>query len=579
MRVLDSIRGRIIVPCILFTILLLSVFLLTFSILTSRQLVSNLSQSSAYNLELISNFMEEELKATEKLLGKISTNDTILNAFSSYNKQTFLAAFDVLSESVQSSSVYNLVDRAIVSNNEMTIFMQYGQDTSTSHPLTSESLKKEINSDAIKFDISKSSLSFYNQDSIKFIVPLESYHENSAGFVYIAIDAKELFRACFSYDMPTSDSLELAIGDFLYKLENGNFNKIDSSQIDSKGKEIYYSWFPNNVSAIKYRDGLKSYIAVTISLPVFEISISQIIPVDSFVLTSRQYWSILLAILVATTLLGVLLWLTLNKVVYKPIKKLSDKLEKISKEDFSIDKSLETEDEFGQMGKMINTLSENVVALMDAKVQDEKHKQELEYKMLQNQINPHFIYNTLNIIKWMATIQKAQGIAEMTTSLSRMMKTISKGEGGIVSLKEELDFISEYITIMRYRYASNIEFILKIEPCLLSSPIPRFTLQPIIENAIFHGITPKGKGTIAIIAKKFGTSSIIMIADNGIGFDANMIDDKKSNGVFKQIGISNIKKRLSHVFEDNANLEIKSWPGVGTAVYIKLPFSEDNDEL
>ena len=102
-------------------------------------------------------------------------------------------------------------------------------------------------------------------------------------------------------------------------------------------------------------------------------------------------------------------------------------MKRIEAGDFSRDSSTEWEHELGDIGKTINDLSENVLSLMNQRIDDERQKKDYEYRMLQSQINPHFLYNTLNSIKWMATVQNAPGIAEMTTSLSRLLKDISKG--------------------------------------------------------------------------------------------------------------------------------------------------------
>ena len=128
-------------------------------------------------------------------------------------------------------------------------------------------------------------------------------------------------------------------------------------------------------------------------------------------------------------------------------------------------------------------------------MEDERRKQELEYRMLQNEVNPHFIYNTLNSIRWMATIQHAPGIAEMVTAFARLTKSISKGTQKLVPLQEELALLNDYFTIQQYRYGGDLEIeVSRIESETLCRDcmIPRFTLQPLVENAIFHGLEPKG---------------------------------------------------------------------------------------
>ena len=116
------------------------------------------------------------------------------------------------------------------------------------------------------------------------------------------------------------------------------------------------------------------------------------------------------------------------------------------------------------------------------------------------QINPHFLYNTLNSIKWMASIQGASGVADMITSLSRLMKNVAKGSDALVPLENEFELLNDYFFIQRHRYGGGIKLIYELEnESLKNCLIHRFSLQPIVENALFHGIEPKGsKGSIII---------------------------------------------------------------------------------
>ena len=115
--------------------------------------------------------------------------------------------------------------------------------------------------------------------------------------------------------------------------------------------------------------------------------------------------------------------------IARPITALQSRIEAVGSGDFSADPAIEWDNELGDIGRGINKMSGNITALMDRRLEDEKQKQDLEYRMLQNQINPHFIYNTLNSIKWMATIQHAPGIAQMVTALSRLLKIVVTDNG------------------------------------------------------------------------------------------------------------------------------------------------------
>ena len=195
----------------------------------------------------------------------------------------------------------------------------------------------------------------------------------------------------------------------------------------------------------------------------------------------------------------------LGRIINRPVRRLRKKIRVISESDFSRDPGIEWDDELGDIGRGINEMSLKIVSLLENRLADEREKRDLEYRMLQSQINPHFLYNTLNSIKWMATIQNATGIAEMTTALSRLMKNVIKGSRTVVSLREELALLDDYFLIQQYRYGGAIVYEKKVGEEFLSVPIPCFTMQPLMENSIFHGIEPKGgSGRITLSAERHG---------------------------------------------------------------------------
>ena len=279
-------------------------------------------------------------------------------------------------------------------------------------------------------------------------------------------------------------------------------------------------------------------------------------------------------------LIGVLLLIYLNRKINRPIYKIKKKIECIAKGDFSVDKEIEWDNELGTIGIGINKLSGDIAELINDKIQDEKERQSLEYQMLLSQINPHFLYNTLNSIKWMATIQNATGIAEMTTSLSRLMKSVSKDTNQIISIQQELDLLNNYFIIQNYRYGGTIRLDINvIDEELYQCQIPKFTLQPMVENAIFHGIEPKGSvGKIVITIESLDDQTIrITIEDNGIGLSEQQIssilttNDNSSSGLFQKIGVNNVNQRIKYAFGTNYGLQFHSKEGEYTIITILLP--------
>lgn len=302
---------------------------------------------------------------------------------------------------------------------------------------------------------------------------------------------------------------------------------------------------------------------------------------------SRTFFLVVLIILTAAAAVGILLSLFLSKTVNVPVRQLQTRMKRIAAGDFSRDPATEWPHELGDIGKSINDLSENVLSLMNQRLETERQKQDYEYRMLQSQINPHFLYNTLNSIKWMATIQNAPGIAEMTTALSRLLKEISKGTTNLVPLSREISLLNDYFTIQQYRYGGivTLSFDIKDE-ALTACQILKFTLQPIVENAIFHGIEPKGcAGTITIkIYQDENTDVHIDITDDGVGMDAGLAahilerDTAAGSSFFKEIGISNVHKRLQYEFGASYGLHMTSSPGSFTTVSVLLPYKTTNEE-
>lgn len=292
---------------------------------------------------------------------------------------------------------------------------------------------------------------------------------------------------------------------------------------------------------------------------------------------------ILCIMLISILGIGTLLVLMLNRMIHLPVSRIQKRMLQISAGDFSRDTSIEWNHELGEIGKGINNLAENVEQLMTTRLEDEKQKKDLEYKVLQSQINPHFIYNTLNSIKWMATIQGASGISEMTTALAKLLKSISKGTSLLVPIREELSLLNDYFTIQSYRYGGTITLEVRVEEGFLyDCQILKFTLQPLVENAIFHGIEPKGTGSIRILVKQELSEGLppgicISVTDNGIGMSREKADqilstnEDSSADFFREIGVSNVQKRLQYEFGSAYGITIDSVEGEYTTMCIHIP--------
>lgn len=384
------------------------------------------------------------------------------------------------------------------------------------------------------------------------------------------------------FTMPEGSSLLWQMGGRYYGI-NGNI-LTEEPLSDIPAEQLDVDMLDDSTEVYSIAAGYDAQLMVRYPIGVHDLYLIEIIPNGPLQRQIPYLSDSLVISLLAILVLGLLLAFLLHRMITPPITALQNRITKISSGDFSFDPAIEWNNELGDIGRGINIMSASVTALMDHRLEDEKQKQDLEYRMLQNQINPHFIYNTLNSIKWMATIQHAPGIAEMVTALSRLLKSVSKSNERLVPLYEEFALLNDYFTIQQYRYGGTITLdvsYIEDEKLNHSCLIPRFTLQPLVENAIFHGIEPKGSAgevTLRIERDTANGDVLIRLTDDGIGMTAEQAakalqepGPEEAAAKYRHVGMWNVHKRLQYSFGEAYGLSIESEPGVGTTVMVRLP--------
>lgn len=423
----------------------------------------------------------------------------------------------------------------------------------------------------------------FNTTTNELIIPIirpiyGSYNNDVIGWSYITVSSSIITNTFKSYDLPDDSLLFVTINQHTYQIKDHQLLEVFLDDTITTGTSP-------RTSEIRDQNGtIHNIISVESSLDGWIFS--QTLSLNQFNEQKKVYYLLLIFISFIVLFLGFVLAFFLSRKINKPIDQLKHKMDLISSGHFSRDPNIEWNNELGSIGKGINNLAENVVILMDKRIEDEKEKSELEYQVLQSQINPHFLYNTLNSIKWMASIQNADGIAEMITALSKLLRSVSKDTKQIHALKDEIGLLDHYFLIQKYRYGGSLSLHYNIEdPSLLNCLIPKFTLQPIVENAIFHGIEPKGSiGEIIItVFTENDTVLAIDIHDNGIGMTPEQIRDVLSpaadsrSDFFKKIGINNVNKRIQHAFGASFGLSIVSALDTGTTMKIRLQKGDYHD--
>lgn len=278
----------------------------------------------------------------------------------------------------------------------------------------------------------------------------------------------------------------------------------------------------------------------------------------------------------------------ISKRITIPIKKINKAMSEFEKGNWPQTIECRSEDELKYLTNGFNTMIKNIKGLIDkVKVeQEEKKKAEIlalrfELEALQYQINPHFIHNTLNAISCMALRDHNKDIQTMIEALNLLLRTtMSSSEKEYITIREELNCISSYLKIQEYRYGSIIQVIYEGFEELTSFKIPKMLLQPIVENAIYHGIAPKDTvGTIKIIFNQEQDIIHIKIIDDGIGIEEDDLKILLEKGFhnqksFNNIGLNNVNDRLKLYFGETFKLSIWSEVGKGTCVSFDMPIIE-----
>lgn len=273
----------------------------------------------------------------------------------------------------------------------------------------------------------------------------------------------------------------------------------------------------------------------------------------------------------------------------EPVEALRQGMDKIQKGDLHTRVQVEREDELGLLANGLNHMAEELEAYIRRVYVAEIRQREAELDALKSQIKPHYLYNTLDVIRMMALDHGDEQTAQMVESLSRQLKYLIGYNSDMVPLCREIDNIREYFVIMRARYENKIHLELDISQETAECKIIKLSLQPIVENAIRHGLRQNGGGTVRIETARAGDSLEITVMDDGVGMDEAALSalrdslEKETMGERKEdgwhhVGLKNAYDRIRKNFGPDYGLEIVSDQGVGTVVIYHLPFLESGPE-
>lgn len=289
---------------------------------------------------------------------------------------------------------------------------------------------------------------------------------------------------------------------------------------------------------------------------------------------------IMLFVSIFALIFGVLASFLISAKISQPIQRLEREMKKVENGDFDIDlNDMKGEDEVKRLSKAFNMMIAKIRQLMVQIIREQEEKRRSELRALQAQISPHFLYNTLDSIVWMNENRNHKGVTTMVTALANFFRiSISKGKE-IIDINDEIAHARSYLIIQKIRYKDKFDYEIEVQPEVLAYKTLKLILQPIVENAIYHGIQNlQEKGLIKIKVSIADNSILFQVIDNGYGIKPEMLKDilnhESRSELSLGVGLKNVNERIKLYYGNQYGIEMTSELEVGTTVNIRIPISD-----
>jgi two-component system, sensor histidine kinase YesM len=268
----------------------------------------------------------------------------------------------------------------------------------------------------------------------------------------------------------------------------------------------------------------------------------------------------------------------------KPMIVMMKTMKEAENGNLDVQLAVKSKDEIGQLGISFNSMICKIKALIAQLLEEERNKKEIELEALHAQINPHFLYNTLNTIKWMAKVQGAKSISSAITALIKLLRVSINLSNEMIFLEDEIQYVENYIHIQKIRFGGQFEITYSIDENCKKCYIPKLILQPIVENSIIYGTKEDAQDNLKIGIRAYieGEFIIIQVIDNGKGIEEEVLKrifkTEKNVNKFSSVGLNNVNQRIKHYFGEGYGINISSEINLGTSVRIILPYNVDGKE-
>lgn len=518
-----------------------------------------------------------EIYMDDELLQSLRKKETIKELQSKFYRKAYDIATDEFEtgDDVVSFYLYTM-DHQVISTYRRAVTPKhnYASDIYSDPECTNaEIVKKYVELDNPVMLVSSYYNEYRNKNILRFVMKLynESNLQDKIGYVVCDVDTKNLEkimdkyridRTAFMWLQPTGDRPIDTLGD-LDAEQTKEYNALEKSIACGKKAE--------NETNSKQE-------FFCIDQQHYNLTAYSMMPQKVLRQNQRNLTINLLAIALLMICVSMIITGFISSGLTRPLELLMNTIQKIGNGNVQLRAKIVKEDEIGELAQKFNEMLDQMEELKQKEYQTKQLLNRAEYKALQAQVNPHFLYNTLDTMASIAEIRNCPEVSHMSQSLALIFRYSLNMKDPFSTVENEIAHLKNYIYVMDMRMHDNIQYTFDVDEMTLKSKLPRLSLQPIVENAINHGLRNKrGKKKIGIQIKREQMDLVICIEDNGIGLDTSAINEslRKNELDFVEkgnsIGLHNINARLKMLYGNQYGMHLESMLGEGTKVFMILP--------
>lgn len=582
-----KLRSKILVMCLGSTLFALILQTILFQETSSKLIYSQAKEESENSLQNMQDEIYSFVKNIENNLIEIYTEDSFIKELrrekdtQKLRAEFYRKAYDIAVSKFESAdSVVSLylytIDHEIISTYRRAVTPRHNYQTDIymdPEQENAETVMDYVESDRTSMLISSYFNQYRERDIIRFVLKLygNSNTRDKIGYIVCDVDSKAFVSIMKKYRtdttmyiwlQPEQDRPVVSLGETTDK-EEDYYAEI-SRQISSGGEAVISESSKQELFQVKQNK--------------YNLTAYSLMPQSLLQQNQKNLTVNLMLIASLMILLASALTTAVSKSVTRPLESLMDTIQKIKDGDRNLRSALKSRDEIGRLGTSFNEMLDQTEELREKENQANRLLAQAEYKALQAQINPHFLYNTLETMSSIAEVKNCREVSLLSQSLSSIFRYSLNMKEHLSTVSKEIMHLKNYSYVMSVRMQDHVNYVYEIDNRTLQDKIPRISMQPIVENALNHGLRNKrGNKEIRIVSKIEGDLLKICISDNGIGMEADELNEKlRQNDLSyveegNSIGLYNINARLKMLYGERYGLLVESRVGEGTAIQMILP--------